>query len=451
METSTSSYFSRQASLVLIGQWFQEQEIWPVIERLVTVKQKCYRYTPQEKLLDIFVTMLSGGRGVVESNLRLRPDIAVQRAFGRQGCAEQSTLSETLTACEAQTISAMRQALAEILHRLGACSRHDYEQAWQVLDVDLTGLGGGPQGEGVTRGYFAQSRRRRGRQLGRVLASQYAESVVEHLYEGRRQLEKSFQALLVESETTLKLTENQRLRTVVRVDGGAGSTANITWVLARGYGLIAKLHSAPRAAKLARSVTEWAPDAKSADRSLGWITTPIDYGHPTRQMALRYPKKDKHGQLTWHYHVVVCSVSDAVLSEMGRCPPNPNASPAEQLHLLSHVYDLRSGGLETQIRSDKQGLGLSKRTKRAFAAQEMLVLLTQLAHNVVIWTRNHLARQDARFLKFGVQRMIRDVFQIEGQVTLAQHAVQQVTLCTRHPYSAAVMAAFGPCTQYLVA
>lgn len=450
MDTSTS-YFSRQASLVLVGQWFQQQGIWPVIERLVTVKQKCYRHTPQEKLLDIFITMLSGGRGVVESNLRVRPDVAIQTALGRQGCAEQSTLSETLSACEAHTISTMRYALKEILQRLGACSRHDYEQAWQVLDVDLTGLGGGPQGEGVTRGYFAQSRRRRGRQLGRVLASLYAESVVEYLYEGRRQLEKSFQTLIMESEKALDLSENQRSRTVVRVDGGAGSTANITWALARGYGLLAKLHSAPRAKKLAQSVTEWYPDAKSADRSLGWVTTPIDYGRPTRQMALRYPKKDKQGRFTWHYHVVVCSVTDAVLSEMGRCSFNPSASPAEQLHLLSHIYDLRSGGLETQIRSDKQGLGLSKRTKRAFAAQEMLVLLTQLAHNVVIWTRNQLAKQDARFLKFGVHRMIRDVFQIEGQVTLAQHSVQQVTLCSRHPYSAAVSTAFALSAKYLVA
>ena len=50
-----------------------------------------------------------------------------------------------------------------------------------------------------------------------------------------------------------------------------------------------------------------------------------------------------------------------------------------------HVYDLRGGGIETQNRSDRQGLGLSRRNKLRFAAQELLALLAQLAHNQVIW------------------------------------------------------------------
>lgn len=45
---------------------------------------------------------------------------------------------------------------------------------------------------------------------------------------------------------------------------------------------------------------------------------------------------------------------------------------------------MQYGGLEVQNRGNKQALILAKRIKRPFAAQEMLVLLTQLAHNVAM-------------------------------------------------------------------
>jgi hypothetical protein len=320
-----------------------------------------------------------------------------------------------------------------------------------LLDVDLTGLGGGLHGEGVTRGYFAEAGRRRGRQLGRVLASLYAESVVEHVYAGKRQLEASFQELVVDAETALNLDESRRARTLLRVDGGGGSAPNITWALERHYGVLMKLHSAPRAKKLAQSVTTWYPDPKIADRSLGWVTTPTEYGYPTRQYALRYPKKDKQGQLTWHYQVVVCSVSDEVLHEVSHgAVPSP-CPAATSLALLSQVYDLRSGGLETQNRGDKQGLGLAKRTKQSFVAQEILVLLTQLAHNVVIWARNRLAATDPHFQKFGIQRMVRDVLQIEGQVFLMNGQIHRVLLSPQHPFATAVHQAFTPSAELFVA
>ena len=45
----------------------------------------------------------------------------------------------------------------------------------------------------------------------------------------------------------------------------------------------------------------------------------------------------------------------------------------------------------------------------------MLVLLGQLAHEVVIWTRNDLARVEPRLEKYGIHRTLRDALQIDGQ------------------------------------
>ena len=47
----------------------------------------------------------------------------------------------------------------------------------QVLDIDLSGMPCGKKAALATKGYFANQRNRRGRQLGRVLASRYAEKV----------------------------------------------------------------------------------------------------------------------------------------------------------------------------------------------------------------------------------------------------------------------------------
>lgn len=49
--------------------------------------------------------ILAGGRGITEVNTRVRPDAMLQAAFGRDGCADQSTVSETLNACDKKNVS----------------------------------------------------------------------------------------------------------------------------------------------------------------------------------------------------------------------------------------------------------------------------------------------------------------------------------------------------------
>jgi len=81
---------------------------------------------------------------------------------------------------------------------------------------------------------------------------------------------------------------------------------------------------------------------------------------------------------------------------------------------------------------------VTRRNKHRFAAQGMLVLLAQLAHNLVIWTRNDLAQADQRLRKYGIQRTVRDALQIAGRSQLnAQGQVQQITFNERHPLSVA--------------
>ena len=247
MDTPTE--YSAQASLVMIGGYFRQLGVWTVIADQVHIQQKTVQHTPLDKLLDAFIGILAGGHGLVETNNRVRPDRAVQQGFGRSGCAEQSTISRTLNACTPTNVDQLRQCVQQILQQHSRACQHAYSRAYQLLDVDMTGLVAGAQASGATPGYFAHARHRRGRQLGRLLASQYDEVLVERLYEGKRQLEHSFQPLVAAAEAVLDLNEKRRKRTLLRADGGAGddATRSVNWALARGYCLLTKVHNWLRA------------------------------------------------------------------------------------------------------------------------------------------------------------------------------------------------------------
>jgi hypothetical protein len=70
------------------------------------------------------------------------------------------------------------------------------------------------------------------------------------------------------------------------------------------------------------------------------------------------------------------------------------------------LYDQR-GACETQIQADKGGLKLTQRRKQCLPAQEALVLLTDLAHNLLAWTVHWMALEPP-LAAFGTTRLIED-------------------------------------------
>src|SRR4051812_47411339 len=97
-----------RASLAALGLKLQHLDLFGPIRQQVQIPQKTVRYTPTDKLYDALIAILAGAHGMVESNTRVRSDPAVQAAFGRTGCAEQSVIRDTLDACDAVTVTQMR-------------------------------------------------------------------------------------------------------------------------------------------------------------------------------------------------------------------------------------------------------------------------------------------------------------------------------------------------------
>src|SRR5438552_1818349 len=280
--------FTGCATLAAIGIKLRALNVFQPIQQTVQIAQKTIKDSPIDKLYDALISLLAGAHGLVEINTRLRADGALQRAFGRRRCAEQSVVQDTLNACTPENVEQMQQAMDLIYRQHSQGYQHDYEADYQILDVDMSGLPCGPKAAFATKGYFAKQRNRRGRQLGRVLASRYGEIVVDRLFDGKTQLTRALQPLMLAAEETLQLNEGKRRRTIGRVDAGGGSLGDVNWLLARGYLLHGKDYWGQQAKRLANSVVDWYTDPHQPEREFGWVSETTDaYVRPVKRIAVR--------------------------------------------------------------------------------------------------------------------------------------------------------------------
>lgn len=212
-------------------------------------------------------------------------------------------------------------------------------------------------------------------------------------------------------EAGLGLTPRQRSQVCLRLDAGFGTDANLEWALAQQYQLVAKNNSGRRAGAWGSAIQDWQvvePDQR-------WVGIPqqqLAFSVPTRTLAVRW--RDVHKQVDKHALYVVTDLTH---------------SPLE----ICHLYDLR-GGAEIDIRDDKQGLLLTHRRKRSWQAQEVLVLLNDLAHNFLSMFR-HQVLGGTPLASFGPYRLIQNAFNIPGQAIIDADQLVEVRLSADHPYA----------------
>ena len=362
---------------------------------------------------------------MVEINTRLRSDIALQRAFGRRSCAEQSVVQETLDACTVENVRQMKHACKALMKSHSRAYRHPYSAKLQLLDVDMTGLPCGRQAARASKGYFANKPGRYGRQMARVVATHYEEVVLDWVGPGNVQLNKVLRPLLEETEWMLDLDAGRRARTVLRIDAGGGSINDVNWLLKRGYHIHSKDISLQRAAGIAPTVKEWFPDPRHPGRQVGWATCPSDgYEREVRRLIVRWHKRN--GQAC--FSALLSTLSPREVFDLLGSKPGLLADPQAVALAYAYLYDKRGGAIEIEIKEDKQGFGLGKRNKKRYHAQAVVVLLSALAHNVVVWSREWLS-EVSKIKQHGVLRMVRDVFQVCGFVEVgAKNSISRIVL-----------------------
>jgi hypothetical protein len=382
------------------------------IERRVQIQQKVVTHRPLDKLKTAFIGMLSGIGGLYLTDKVVRADTALQLAFGLMQCAQQATIQDTLQACQPDNVAQLRAALTDLFRQHSQASHHDFSQQVLILDLDLSGECTSKRAQHATKGYFAGHRNAYGRQHGRILAAQYDEIVVDRLYPGNTSLSSVMAMVVQEAEDVLNLSPEHRPRVLIRIDAAGGGEARIDWLLEQDYLVHIKMFSWKRAANLARSVVVWYPSPDHPHREAGLVRHPYPFARPTIQIAVRSAK----ARGGWSYHVIVSSLAPEQAVVLAGKPPETASQVDALIHAYTDVYDDRSGPMEHSFGEDHQGLPLCKRHRRAFVAQEMMLLLLALAHNTLIWSREWLASGYPQVRDLGILRLVRDIMQVPGLV-----------------------------------
>lgn len=213
------------------------------------------------------------------------------------------------------------------------------------------------------------------------------------------------QPAVLATESSLELANRQRQRIVWRFDGGAGSDEQVNWLLSRGYQLVGKGLSNRRAEALARQVKRW---DRYQDCWLGTVSPPIDYERPVQVFV---KKRLKKGKFLHSYYLTTLKL------------------PAKGAFMS--LYDNRGGAEVEQFRSDKGGLHLATRQKSGFLAQQGVILLTDLAHNLLSdFYLNALSL--SRFQSYGQKRIVNTLLNIPGRLILEAGQLKRIELLSTH-------------------
>ncbi len=216
------------------------------------------------------------------------------------------------------------------------------------------------------------------------------------------------QTAVLAVESSFDLAPKQRQLALWRLDGGAGTDDNLRWLLKRGYHTLAKGFSGKRAKALSHHVSRW--DTYDDHSQLGRVVPSFDLGRPIDVLVKRRWQKGK-----WRHSYYVTTLS----------------FPSKRAFMS--LYNQRGAAEIEQFREDKNGLHLSARRKHNLQAQQALVLLTDLCHNLLADFR-HRGLASSPFSYWGAKRIVRDLFAIPGRLHFDSGQLKRIDLLASHPY-----------------
>ena len=209
-------------------------------------------------------------------------------------------------------------------------------------------------------------------------------------------------------ESSFDLAPDVRKHIFYRLDGGSGTDENLHWLLNRGYHVLSKGYSGKRAKALAQQVTRW--DDYDAHSQLGRVQPTFDLGKPVDVLVRRRWHKG-----AWRHSYYVSTLT----------------FPSKRAFM--NRYNQRGAAEIEQFRDDKNGLHLSARRKQRLEAQQTLILLTDLCHNLLADFR-HRGLADSPFAHWGAKRIVRDLFTIPGRLYFADGQLKRIEMLSSHPH-----------------
>lgn len=384
-----SPYNSQYAGLALVWDWLKSSGFLCCLNR-IPLRLKTVRRTPASKLQDLLACLMTGIESLGQIDVRMRHDQGLTQALGRSSLADQSLLSQTLDAFDEKSLQALRRNIVHLICEQGRTMRRIASRRLTVLDLDMTDLPCSRRCQGALKGHTTGKRGRTVRQLSIVYCHQYWEPLDAFLHPGNVQSAVPLEEIVGYLEEVYGWTRAMRRNICWRLDSGYGSDAKLSWLMRRGYRVLAKGFSNRRAAK-------WAESVKEGD----WSRV-----HETQEVF----ERSRIPTLASPHRCLVIRTQRS--KSEGFCFSYLASNLQRWVRPKGHVlfYNERQG-IEKDIQHIKSVLGLKHKRKRSFHGMEALALLTLTANLALVWSRRSLGLD-----QLGIKRFIRDVINTPGIV-----------------------------------
>lgn len=381
---------TQYAGLALGWDWLKREKLLRFLNHIPLIL-KTVKRTPRSKLEDLLACLMTGVECLGQIDVAMRHDRGLTLALGRQSLADQSLLSQTLDAFEERSLNKLRANIVKLLWEESRALARIRRGRVTVLDLDMTDLPCSRRCEGARKGRTTARRGTPVRQLSIVYNHLYREPLDAFLHRGNVNTAAPLEQIVLSLERAYAWERCSRQCICWRLDSGYGSDRKLTWLMRRGYQVLAKGQSTKRASNWARCVQE------SQWKSLG---STQDFCEHARIPTLKSPHR--------------CLLIRTLRSKSAGYRYSYLAGNLKRwIRPKGHVtfYDQRQG-IEKEIQQVKSVLGLKHKRKRSFDGMQALALLTVMANLELVWYRRNLGLDH-----LGIKRFIRDVVKTPGIVT----------------------------------
>lgn len=384
------------AGVALLWGWLKRSQLLRFLN-FIPLDLKTVRRTPRSKLEDLLACLTTGVPSLGQIDVRMRRDRGLTLALGRDSLADQSLLSQTLDAFDAGSLDRLRSNMVRLLSQRSRALARIRLGRFTILDLDMTDLPCSRRCEGAMKGRTTGKRGRTVRQLSVVYNHRYREPFDVFLHPGNVHSAGPLEEIVQTLESAYGWERSTRESICWRLDSGYGSDRKLSWLMRRGYRVVAKGLSDRRAAGWGRTLEEkaWKPVHRTQDvHERGRVPTLTS---PQRCLVIRTHQSKSEG---FRYSYLASNLEKWVRPK-------------------SHVlfYNQRQG-MEKEIQQIKTVLGLRHKRKRSFEGMQALALLTLMANLMLVWFRREL-----RLEHLGLKRFIRDVLKTPGFVQRRRHGL----------------------------
>lgn len=147
---------TQYAPLAALFVHYQQNKVLQPLEQ-VPIQGKVRDFSPNQKLTQLLLSILTGCEKLCEVNSRLRVENALAKVWGWSRFADQSNLSRMLDQLTLKQLEELRAATTRIWHTHSQAIGHDW-RGYLWLDYDLSGLPCGLRAEASQKGYFSDKK-----------------------------------------------------------------------------------------------------------------------------------------------------------------------------------------------------------------------------------------------------------------------------------------------------